>query len=92
MDRDRGADDAGSEHDDIGVRQEDLRCGCLLRLPSIVCACGGRATRPDRFVAENAIPLNRGDALGRRRIEQLSLHLDQLLKEIVACNIRAAAR
>ena len=27
MQRDRGADDAGSKHDDIGARHEDLRCG-----------------------------------------------------------------
>ena len=45
MDRDRGADDAGAEHDDIGARQESLRCG----VTSIVCAGGGRTTRPGRY-------------------------------------------
>ena len=30
VDRDRGADNAGSKHDDIGVRQENLRCGVRL--------------------------------------------------------------
>ena len=60
MQRNRGADDPGSEHDDIGARHGSLRCGYRLSHAQ------RRECQHGIAIAEAHPSLHRRDALRRR--------------------------
>ena len=86
MQRDRGADDAGPQHDDIGARHGKTSAAATRYLRR----SGAVSSRSGDRVRNSVLTL--GDALRRAGVEQLRLHLNQAFEQIAAGHVGAAGR